>query len=89
MAGVTLVQPTAATDDDAVGAGLAARADKATWPTSASNGFGTGGFSAEALKELGQRHALLALDEVVSHSVDSWVRCHQPTSAVAHRMSHA
>ena len=80
MAGVTLVAPTAATDHDAAGACVAAWADEAAWPTSAAHGFGAAGFGAEALKELGQRHVLLELDGVVSHSVGSWLRCHQLTT---------
>ena len=84
MAGVTLVQVTAATEHDAVGGCVAAWADEAAWPTSAAYGFGTGGFRAETLKKLRQRHALLELDGVVCHDVDSWVKCHQPTRAAAH-----
>ena len=68
---------------------VAAWADEAPGPTSASHSFGAGGFGAETLKKLRQRHALLELDGVVSHSVDSLVRCYQPTRAVAHQMRQA
>jgi len=53
MAGVTLVQAAAAADDDAMRARVAARADKAAWPTSATHGFGTGRFCAIDLFEAG------------------------------------
>jgi len=33
-----------------------------------------GGLRAEALNELGQRHAMLELNEVVGHDLGSWVR---------------
>jgi len=89
MAGVTPAQPTAATDHAAVGACVAAAADEAIWQTSTAHGSGAAGYGAKALNELGQRHALLELDGVVSHSVDAWVRCHHLARQVAHHVGQA
>ncbi len=68
MAGVTLVQGAAIANDDAVLPAIATRAGEAIRPARASHCVGARRFGAEALQELGQRHALLELDLVVSHS---------------------
>jgi len=56
-----------------VSAATASRADEPGRPSSALQRVYAGGLFAEALNELGQRHFMLELNEVVGHDLGSWV----------------
>lgn len=73
MTGVALEQRARAAGDHAVGTTAAARADEPVPPACTAHRLFTCRLGAEALEKLGQRQALLELDRVVGHCINSLV----------------
>jgi len=74
VAGFELEAPPRSAAHDAVSAAIVLRADEPHRPSSAMERVDASGLCAEAMNELGQRHAMLKLDEVVGHDAGSRVR---------------
>jgi len=74
VAGVAPKAPPRCAARDPVSAVTASRADEPGSPSRTLQRLEASALCAEALNELGQRHAMLKLNEVVGHNAGSWVR---------------